>query len=107
MILLGSGLTAVRGTQPPDVLVPAFCVQASAADSRTAMTTAPAILRILIDAPPRPFGLGPCALPGTPVPSSSTVRSALGQRAHEGHDVADVVVAELRAPGGHGGVLAD
>src|SRR4029450_12369283 len=34
-------------------------------------------------------------------------RSASGKRADKGHDVADVVVAELRAPGGHGGVLAD
>src|SRR6059058_2597038 len=59
MILPGSGVTAVRGTHPPDLPVPAFWVHANGADSRTAATTVVTILRILIDAPPRRFGLGP------------------------------------------------
>src|SRR5213593_5306600 len=59
MILLGSGFTATRGTQPPDVPTPLFCASATDATSRptpaasiTALKSLIVALENLIVAPP-------------------------------------------------------
>src|SRR6267378_4046713 len=106
--LLGSGFRAVRGTHPPDVLVPAFCASAMGTSGRAAMAASMRILKILIDTPPQRFGVprreycvDPILLP------RSRGRSTVRERTDEGNDVPDVIVAKPRAPGRHGRVLAD
>src|SRR5712691_5932946 len=52
MILLGSGFTATRGTQPPDVPVPWFCASAIGTTRRPATATSISVLRNFIGTPP-------------------------------------------------------
>src|SRR6266511_4066517 len=93
MILLGSGFTATRGTQPPDVPTPWFSASATDATSRptpaasiTALKSLIVALENLIVAPPfGPFGpssgrLRPRSLLLSGVPCTPLVATAAWAR---------------------------
>src|SRR6266545_2990834 len=126
MILVASGFTATRGTQPPDLPIPWFCARATDASSRPTPAGSITALENLIIAlanliVPPPFGPA-CPTQWTssaekPPPfrcvvhsargSRCPARSALGERPDERDDVPDLLVAELALPPRHRGVLAD